>query len=101
MSKNFIQDGKAITVAAPGATASGDFVVVGELRGVAVADAESGESVTVLTSGVFDLPAGAGVSVGEAVEWNGTQCVDLSAGDKIGVAVTSTSGGVAAVKIDC
>ena len=34
--KNYIQDGDTITVAAPAAVASGDFVQVGRVRGIAV-----------------------------------------------------------------
>lgn len=55
--KNYIQEGRMITVAAPiGGVASGDGVVIGALFGVATKTAASGETVTLATDGVFDLP---------------------------------------------
>ena len=54
--KNFIQDGKSLTVTAPAAVASGDFVQVGRIRGVAVTSAASGAQVELKTKGVFDIP---------------------------------------------
>jgi predicted RecA/RadA family phage recombinase len=53
--KNFIQKGDTLTVAAPAAVKSGDFVQVGRIRGVAVFDAASGEDVELVTKGVFLL----------------------------------------------
>jgi predicted RecA/RadA family phage recombinase len=54
--KNFIQDGDNLTVTAPAAVASGDFVQVGRIRGVAVTSAASGAQVELKTKGVFDIP---------------------------------------------
>ncbi len=54
--KNFVQNGDTITVTAPAAVASGDFVQVGRIRGVAVASAASGDPVELQTVGVFDIP---------------------------------------------
>jgi predicted RecA/RadA family phage recombinase len=54
--KNYIQDGDILTVTAPAAVASGDFVQVGRIRGVAVAAAASGQPVELKTTGVFRLP---------------------------------------------
>lgn len=55
--KNFIQKDDLIEVAAPtGGVTSGDGVIVGALFGVAVTTAAEGETVTLLTEGVFDLP---------------------------------------------
>ncbi len=54
--KNYVQDGKVLTVTAPSAVASGDFVQVGRIRGVAVTSAASGELVELDTEGVFTIP---------------------------------------------
>lgn len=54
--KNYIQDGDTITVAAPAAVVSGDFVQVGRVRGIAVTSAASGASVELKTTGVFSIP---------------------------------------------
>lgn len=53
--KNYIQDGKVITVAAPAAVVSGDFVQVGRIRGIAVTSAANGESVELDTEGAFSI----------------------------------------------
>jgi predicted RecA/RadA family phage recombinase len=54
--KNFVQDGDTLTVTAPAAVASGDFVQVGRVRGIAVTSAASGALVELKTTGVFDIP---------------------------------------------
>jgi predicted RecA/RadA family phage recombinase len=53
--KNYIQRGDTLTVAAPGAVKSGEFVQVGRIRGVAVTDADSGADVELCTTGVYLL----------------------------------------------
>lgn len=97
--KNFVQDGKAVEVTAPAAATAGEPVEIGSLVGIAVEDAGIGEPVVILTEGVFSLPADAGVAAGDKVEWDGSQVVDLAAGEQIGVAVTSVSGGTCDVKV--
>lgn len=54
--KNYIQDGDTITVAAPAAVVSGDFVQVGRVRGIALTSAASGALVELKTTGVFTIP---------------------------------------------
>jgi len=54
--KNYIQEGKTITVTAPATVTSGQLVVVGSIVRVAAFDAESGADVEVATRGVFELP---------------------------------------------
>jgi predicted RecA/RadA family phage recombinase len=69
--KNYIQEGRMITVAAPaGGVTSGDGVVFG----VASKTAAAGETVTIATEGVFDLPklASAVIAAGDAVAWDNT-----------------------------
>lgn len=67
--KNRIQPGHTMTVTAPANVKSGEFVVVGDLFGVANADALSGTPVEVDCGGVFTLPKAA------AQAW--TECVGL------------------------
>jgi len=43
--KNYVQEGKTLTVTAPAAVVSGQYVTVGSIRGVAAYDAASGEPV--------------------------------------------------------
>ena len=54
--KNFVQEGKTITVIAPAAVLSGDLVVVGSIVGVAAFDAAQDAEVEITTRGVFELP---------------------------------------------
>lgn len=44
-----------VTIAAPAAVVAGDFVQLGRIRGVAVADAASGALVALKTTGTFDI----------------------------------------------
>lgn len=81
--KNYVHPGDTITVVAPSNVASGDLVIIGGLVGVAVADADSGAEVEIMTRGVFDLPktsAQAWATVGLAIY-----------GTTSGPATTSTS----------
>ena len=73
--KNYIQEGRIITVTAPtGGVASGDALVIGALFGVATKTAAVGETVAIATEGVFDLPklASAVIAAGDAVAWDDT-----------------------------
>ncbi len=97
--KNYVQDGKAIEVTAPGTVTAGSVVLIGSLYGVAVDAAASAAPVVIVTEGVFSLPANASVAAGDSVEWDGSECVDLSSGVNIGVAVTASASGYADVKI--
>jgi predicted RecA/RadA family phage recombinase len=72
MALNFGQNGDIITVAAPAAVDSGDFVKVGSLFGVALTDAASGASVAIAITGVHELPKAAPlvISAGDPVYWD-------------------------------
>ena len=72
MAKNFVQEGCFLTVTAPAAVSSGDFVKVGNIFGVAQSDAESGADVVIRTDGVHSLPKAAplAISQGDAVYWD-------------------------------
>jgi predicted RecA/RadA family phage recombinase len=103
--KNYIQEGRMITVAAPaGGVASGDGVVIGALFGIASKTAAAGETVTIATEGVFDLPklASAVIAAGDAVAWDDTanQVNAPSTGRyPIGIAIEAAGNGVATVRV--
>jgi len=73
--KNFIQPGETVSVTAPATVASGAGVAVGNLFGVAVHDAASGDPVEISTLGVFDLPKPNTQvwAAGDPLYWNGGQ----------------------------
>ena len=90
--KNYVQEGKTITVTAPAAVASGQYVTVGAIRGVAAYDAAQGEPVEVATEGVFTLPKVAAdeITAGDLLYWNGAACTKTAgtgAKPLVGVAV--------------
>lgn len=59
--KNFIEEGKTIDYTVAGAAVtSGEIVVVGDMAGVAVTGAAIGETITLATDGVYELPKGVG-----------------------------------------
>lgn len=45
-----------VNIAAPAAVVAGDFVQLGRIRGVAIADAASGALVALMTRGTFSIP---------------------------------------------
>ena len=102
--KNYIQDGETLTVTAPSAVASGDFVQVGRVRGVAVTSAASGAQVELKTTGVFEIPktgteefATVGLPVYCVLAGNGVKTVttaSTTANVLVGINV-ATSGAVA------
>jgi predicted RecA/RadA family phage recombinase len=100
--KNFVQPGDVITVTAPAAVNSGDFVVVGKLCGVAATDAASGEDVEISTRGVFELPV-TGLAQGAPVFWDTTPgALSGTATDnfRIGVAVAASGAAKTRVRLD-
>ncbi|SRR5581483_4226116 len=103
--KNYIQEGRMITVAAPtGGVTSGDGVVVGALFGVATKTAAAGETVTIATTGVFDLPklASAVIAAGDAVAWDNTaKQVNLPGSGRfpIGTAIEAAGNGATIVRV--
>ena len=102
--KNYVQEGKTITVTAPAAVTSGQYVVVGAIRGVAAFDAAQGEPVELATEGVFTLPkvAADNIAAGDLLYWNGTACTKVpGSGSRplVGVAVKAAGNGVATVNV--
>jgi predicted RecA/RadA family phage recombinase len=103
--KNYIQEGRMITVAAPtGGVTSGDGVVIGALFGVSTKTAAAGETVTLATDGVFDLPKlpSAVIAAGDPVAWDDT-AKEVNEPDTgrypIGVAIEAAGNGVAKARV--
>jgi len=102
--KNYVQEGKTLTVTAPAAVVSGQFVTVGAIRGVVAYDAAQGEPVELATEGVFTLPkvAAEDIAVGDLLYWNGSACTKTAGtGSKplVGVAVKAAGAGVTTVAV--
>lgn len=103
--KNYIQEGRMITVAAPaGGVTSGDGVVIGALFGVATKTAAAGETLTIATEGVFDLPklASAVIAAGDTVAWdNSAKQVNVPGTGRypIGTAIVAAGNGVTTVRV--
>jgi len=102
--KNYVQEGKTIAVIAPAAVTSGQYVVVGAIRGVAAYDAAQGEPVEVATEGVFTLPkvAADNIGAGDLLYWTGTACTKTAGtGSKplVGVAIKPAGNGAATVNV--
>lgn len=95
--KNYVQDGKVITVAAPsGGVTSGQGVLIGSLFGVAQMAAAEGADVAIVTRGVFTLPktSAQAWTVGALIYWDATpgECTTVDTGNTvIGVAVKAAS----------
>jgi len=96
--KNYVQDGKVITVTAPaGGVSSGDGVLIGAgLFGVAQKDAAAGDPVAIVTRGVFELPktSAQAWTVGALIYWDADpgECTTTSTDNTIiGVAVAAAA----------
>lgn len=102
--KNFVQHGHVCTITAPSPLTSGQGFQVGQLFGVASADATAGQSVALATAGVFDLPKEATTdtfAVGDPVEWDAANArvTSLDTGLKVGVAVEAASATASTVRV--
>lgn len=103
MAKNYIQPGDTVTVTAPAAVASGAGVLVGSLFGVTVTAAESGATVPVKTTGVFEMPktSALAISVGDLLYWDNTAKVvnKTNTNKLVGVAVSEAANPSATVLV--
>jgi predicted RecA/RadA family phage recombinase len=108
--KNLVQPGRTITVTAPANVESGEGVLIGQLFGVAAGDADNGESLDLVTEGVFDLAKNSAsvFTVGAPVYFNPTDGNAHSNADEdsnsggtvqIGVAVAAAGAGAATVRV--
>lgn len=101
--KNYLQSGDVLTIPAPATIASGAVVIVGQLKGVAVADAASGAPVAVQTRGVFTLPkeAALAVTLGAAIYWDATPGVaTTTATDNTLIGYAAAAAGASAATVD-
>jgi predicted RecA/RadA family phage recombinase len=103
--KNYIQEGRIITVTTPvGGVNSGDAVVIGALFGVATKTAAAGETVAIATEGVFDLPklASAVIAAGDTVAWDdAAKQINTPATGRysIGIAIEAAGNGATTVRV--
>lgn len=68
MAKNYVEDGKVLTMTAPaGGVTSGGLVLIGTLALVSLVDAAEGEQFAGHTGGVWTLPVAAGLTEGAMV----------------------------------
>ncbi|MEJ6397038.1 DUF2190 family protein [Yoonia sp. 208BN28-4] len=79
--KNYVNEGKAITVTAAAAVASGAGVLAGALFGVAQGDAEAGEPLVLVRCGQFDLAktSAQAWTVGAKLYWDNSNNVVTTA----------------------
>ena len=99
--QNYVQKGQTLTVAAPYNVTSGGGVLVsgtGYVFGIAVNTQNLGDSMEIVTEGVFDLVKDASTFAnGDYVYWDNTNKVVTSTATgnkKVGVAVLSQPSGV-------
>lgn len=104
MATNFVQEGKALNYTPSGAdVASGDFVLIGAIGGVAKTDIADGKTGAAHVSGVFSVPKASGaVTQGAKLYWNSTNSnltTTASGNTIVGVAAEAAASGDANVKI--
>ena len=102
----FINNGATIPYTATAAVKYNDIVAMASCVGVALEDAELGETITLAISGVFEMPAATNVAinVGDKVYYDKAQgivCKTVENNAPAGVAVSAkaTAGAVVRVKI--
>lgn len=102
--RNFVQNGEVIEIAAPGAVTAGVGLLSGNLFGVALNSASTGQPVQLQTEGVVDIAKAAGVAVtlGARLFWvPGSSAVNTTAASQVcvGVAVAAANSGDATVRM--
>lgn len=93
--KNYIQNGDYIDAVAPeGGVESGDLVVIGGIHGVAVTDADAGDSFSLARKGIYTLPKADTVAFdfGDSVYAIDGETTDDSEGALIGFAAADAAG---------
>lgn len=102
--KNFVQNGKKLTLTAPYDRLSGQGALVGFLFGVAIVDVVSGSDADFEVEGVYDLAKTAAdtFTVGAKVYWDNTakSCTSTAtANTLIGCATAAAAGADATVRV--
>lgn len=98
MATNFVQDGDVLTMTAPvGGVTSGGLYAFGTLVVVALVTAVEGEPFAGKTGGVWNVPAGAGLTAGAKVSLKAGALVADGTADSVpcGKLVTATVAGSA------
>lgn len=102
--KNYVQEGKTLTITAPAAVSSGQLVVVGSIVGVAAFDAGLDADVEVVTQGVFELPKinTDVIAQGDKLYWDAgqsklTKTAGTGSKPMVGVATAAAGNGVTTV----
>ena len=100
MAKNFVQEGKNLTLPVGTGVKSGDPVAVGELVGVALTNADDNGYATVQTEGVFKLSVvgndgtnAVSISIGEALYYDNGTINRNTAGVLFGYALEAVGAG--------
>jgi len=109
MAKNYVQEGKVLTLNVGANVSSGDPVVVGQIAGVALTNADSNGNAQVMTEGVFKLSVTAqswdsansvyvddAVSVGDAIYYDNGTLNKNSNGTLFGYALEAVAAGATA-----
>ncbi len=100
--KNYVHPGKAIVIRETATAAkSGDLFEIGDLVGVAIADAEVGEDLVIETEGVFYLPKVTAntLTVGDKLSLAGGKLnKDTTKGKIVAIAVEAAPNGQSHVK---
>lgn len=104
MATNFVQEGKTLNYTPSGAdVASGDFVLIGVIGGVAKTDIADGKTGAVHISGVYSVAKASGaVTQGALLYWDSTNSVlttTATSNTLVGVAAEAAASGDANVKI--
>lgn len=104
MATNFVQEGKSLNYTPSGSdVASGDFVLIGAIGGVAKTDIADGKTGAVHVCGVFSVPKASGaVTQGAKLYWDSTNSVlttTASGNTIVGVAAEAAASGDANVRI--
>lgn len=104
MARNVIKSGVYVDIVAPSAVTSGDFVVAGDLFGVAMDTAAAGETVALCTLGEAVLPKASGqaLALGAVAYWDGTnkRVTSTATGNKrIGVVTRAAAASDATVTV--
>lgn len=104
MATNYVQEGKALNYTPSGAdVASGDFLLIGAIGGVAKTDIADGKTGAAHVSGVFSVVKASGaVTQGQKLYWNSTNSnltTTASGNTIVGVAAEAAASGDANVKI--
>lgn len=103
--KNYIQEGKHVTITGPsGGLSSGDGVLIGSLFGIATTDIAEGDEGVICTQGIFELPKTSALAIdyGDNVYWDPTQGEvnkTASGQSRVGVAVEDAANPSSTVKV--